>query len=104
MIKSRIPEFTETLRLMHEIHIKKNADYTPEDNPFFNFDFTKMVLHFFKDERDIPFIVPIATKLARLSVLLEKQTKPNNESIQDSLVDIANYIILWKCDISRRRV
>ena len=36
----------------------------------------------------------IATKVARLGVLLNSDKAPNNESIQDSVLDLANYSIL----------
>ena len=36
----------------------------------------------------------IATKVARLGVLLNSDSAPNNESIQDSVIDLANYSIL----------
>lgn len=96
-----VPGFVEMLERMEEIHLKKNADYSNE-NKFFNFDFTKFVLQQFKNDRDKVYVWPIACKLARLSVLLSSDKEPNNESIEDSLIDIANYIILWKCDIQRR--
>ena len=35
----------------------------------------------------------IATKTARLGILLQG-TKPNNESIEDSILDLANYSVL----------
>lgn len=38
----------------------------------------------------------IATKVARLGVLLGGKT-PNNESIEDSLLDLANYAVLLGC-------
>lgn len=38
----------------------------------------------------------IATKVARLGVLLGGKT-PNNESIEDSLLDLANYGVLLAC-------
>lgn len=99
---SRIPEFIQTLEQMKEIHIKKNKDYASEENPFSNFDFSDLMMRMFPD-RHKTFVWPIATKLARLSSLLQSGNIPNNESIEDSFVDIANYIILWKCDYSRRR-
>jgi len=38
----------------------------------------------------------IATKVARLGVLLNSDKKPNNESIEDSVLDLANYsVLLW---------
>jgi hypothetical protein len=36
----------------------------------------------------------IATKVARLGVLLNSDKSPNNESIQDSILDLTNYSIL----------
>lgn len=36
----------------------------------------------------------IATKVARLGVLLNSGKQPNNESIQDSVLDLANYAVL----------
>ena len=36
----------------------------------------------------------IATKVARLGVLLNSSGHPNNESIEDSILDLANYAVL----------
>lgn len=36
----------------------------------------------------------IATKVARLGVLLNSTGTPNNESIEDSILDLANYAVL----------
>jgi len=36
----------------------------------------------------------IATKVARLGVLLNNKNEPNNESIEDSCIDGLNYFIL----------
>ena len=36
----------------------------------------------------------IATKVARLGVLINSKEKPNNESIEDSVLDLANYSVL----------
>lgn len=99
---SRIPEFEQTLQTMLKIHESKNIDYANESNPFSNFDLSEQGLKLFPNPRDGAFAWPIFTKLARLSVLMNGKDKPNNESVQDSLIDIANYTILWKCDISRR--
>ena len=98
------PGFVKTLELMQEVHLSKNADYATSSgikNPFYNFDITKFILAQFKEDNDKVFVWPIANKLARLAVILSA-TKINNESVEDSLVDIANYVILWKCDIARR--
>ena len=88
---------------MREVHEKKNEDYATSDNPFSNFDTSEYLISQFRSDRDKAFVWPIATKLARLATLLNSNIRPNNESIGDSLIDIANYVILWKCDISRRQ-
>ena len=36
----------------------------------------------------------IATKVARLGVLINSKEEPNNESIEDSVLDLANYSVL----------
>lgn len=107
-----IVDLIESLNKIAEIHKKKNDDYASSDNPFSNFDVSEYLLAQFKDPRDQAFVWPIATKLARLSTLLNKihvadingMDKPeiNNESIEDSFIDIATYVLLWKADIKRR--
>lgn len=99
-----MPDFLATLDQMREIHRKKNEDYANTANPLSNFDISSYVLALFNHPRDQTFASLIGTKLGRLSSLLQSQRDPNNESVSDSLVDIANYCILWKCDIERRAV
>ncbi len=100
---SRIPDFLKSLEQMKELHLKKNADYASEANPFDNFDVSEYLISKFKYDRDKVFVWPIATKLARLGNLLSSDNPPNNESIEDSFIDIANYILLWKADFLNRR-
>jgi hypothetical protein len=99
----RIPGFIESLDRIKKLHETKNEDYATSSDPFFNFNFTEYVMSHFKDERDKTFVWPIATKLARLANLLGSSSKPNHESVDDSLLDVATYILLWKADIDRRR-
>jgi len=101
-LKPRIPEFIETLDRIKELHIRKNKDYATSDNPFSNFDFSEYILSYFRSDRDKTFAWPISTKLARIANLLNSNNDALNESVEDSLDDIAVYAILWKCDILRR--
>ena len=48
----------------------------------------------FKNEHDKAFVSLIAVKLARLASLLDAKT-PHHESIEDTFVDLANYVALW---------
>jgi hypothetical protein len=99
----QVSEFSVTLEKMLEIHRSKSKDYASPDNPYSNFDVSEYGLRLFKNPRDQAFIWPIFTKLARLSTLLNSNNPPNNESIEDTMIDIANYVILWKCDLSNRK-
>ena len=100
---NRIPEFLEALEKMKEVHIRKNEDYANPDNPFSNFDCSEYGLRLFSNTRDQIFIWPIFTKFARLSNLLNKRQAPNNESIEDTFIDIANYVLLWRADYIQRK-
>lgn len=100
--KEGIPDLLQSLDTIRELHLRKNQDYAASDNPFSNFEFTEFVLSHFNSDRDKSFIWPIATKLARLSTLLNSGNNPNNESIEDSFLDIATYVLLWKADYARR--
>lgn len=92
---ARIPDFMDSLDKMRALHLRKNQDYAQDSNPYSNFDFTEFVLSHFKSDLDKSFVWPIATKLARLANLLDSK-EPNNESIEDSFLDIAVYVLLWK--------
>lgn len=99
---AKIPDFVESLDKMRELHLRKNDDYADSDNPFSNFEFTEFVLSYFKSDRDKAFVWPIATKLARLATLFSSNKSPNNESVDDSFLDMAVYTLLWKADVKRR--
>lgn len=99
----RIPSFLEGLEKMATIHASKNEDYASRDNPFSNFDVSEYGLRLFRNPRDGAFVWPIFTKLARLSTLLNSEKEPNHESIEDTMIDIANYLLLWRSDMIRRR-
>lgn len=44
----------------------------------------------------------ISTKVARLGVLLNSKSQPNNESIRDSALDLANYAVLLDMILSEK--
>jgi len=71
--------------------IKKAQDYAASDNVFSNFEFVAETV-------GLPvgtvFNVLIATKVARLMQLEGAGDTPNYESIEDTLIDLANYSAL----------
>jgi len=78
-----------------EIHLKKRADYTtkPDENPYENFDRANKIISWFPDEYK-SFASHIGTKLARLGSLLQSGRTPNNESLDDSFLDLVTYCAL----------
>jgi len=91
-----IKEIEDILSRIRSIHIKKNEDYASAGNEFENFERSEELMSWFKTERDKTHIWPIGTKIARLATLLNnEERKPNNESIDDSFLDLTVYCILW---------
>lgn len=99
-----IPEVIETLKKLADLHKKKNDDYATDANPLSNFDDTIVGLKLFKNPEDQAFVWPVYCKLSRLANLLNSNATPNNESIEDSMDDIAMYMILWKAHWKRREL
>lgn len=86
----------DILKRSIEIHLKKREDYAtnPEANPFENFDRSNQIAIWFPDSYK-SFAVLIATKLARLASLLVSGRAPNNESIEDTFLDLVTYCALF---------
>lgn len=75
---------------MEQVVTSKAHDYAKDDNVFSNFEFAAEVAGISVEQE---FAVMIATKVARLRELLGGKV-PNNESIDDTLLDLANYAAL----------
>jgi len=99
-----VQDVLDSCKQIEEIHRRKNDDYATTDNPFSNFDVAEYGLNLFPRPHDQVFVWPIFTKLARLAVLLNRDRSPNNESIEDSFIDIATYILLWKARWKERMI
>ena len=88
-------ELDEILAQIAKISKSKGEDYADKSNAFENFERSEMVMSWFKNEKDKTFVWPIATKLSRLATLLNSNRPPNNESIEDSFLDLTTYCALW---------
>lgn len=99
-----ISEFLNLLEQMELIHEKKNQDYADQSNQFENFERSAELMSWFAHDSDKAFISLIGTKLARLATLLNKEDTPNNESIEDSFLDLCTYCVLWASYHKRREV
>jgi len=71
---------------------KKRNDYAGEDNVFDNFEETARQLNITIDQ---VFLFWITIKRQRLSNLLVNCKSPKNESLEDTLEDLANYVDLY---------
>lgn len=87
--------FEELLERSKAIHLKKREDYTsnPIANPHENFERANEIISWFPVEYK-SYASYIGTKLARLSSLLSSGKVPNNESIDDSFLDLVTYCAL----------
>lgn len=90
-----IPEFMQLLEKMKDIYEKKNKDYAGNNNPYENFQRSGELASWFNNDIDKAFVNLIGTKLARLATLLNSGSAPNNESIEDSFLDLTTYCALW---------
>ena len=75
---------------MSDVLISKGGDYATQDK-LSNF---KEVAKITKLSPERVALVMIATKVSRLSNLLDREEAPNNESVRDSIKDTANYCVL----------
>ena len=78
------------------IHLKKRGDYTsnPVADPFENFTRSSELASWFPQTYS-GFAVLIGTKLARLGALISSGRTPNNESIEDTFLDLITYCALF---------
>jgi len=94
MTQQRLTElFAEFTQQQAYILTKKNTDYANTD-ALSNFKSVACILN------TTPELVTanlIGVKLARLGVLLNSDKSPVNESVLDSIMDLANYAFLLHC-------
>lgn len=89
-----IEDYKKTLGHMLEVTKAKNHDYAGEADPYKNFKLVEQ-LGVCSVEKGI--LVRMCDKMSRISNLLEKEAKVKDESVADTLIDLANYSILLKC-------
>lgn len=91
------------LKLMHETVLAKNADYTADNaDPFSNFSTVEKL-----DicETEVGFLVRLNDKYARLRSFVKKGVLlVKDESVEDTLIDMANYCILMAAYIKSKKI
>lgn len=90
--------FQELLNKFSDLHKKKNADYSGNKGQYFNFEYAaQMIEPMIKETYDpihVVFMVMYGIKIAREIVLLEHGRVANNESVLDTMNDLAVYSII----------
>ncbi len=97
--QEQVKHFEVITTQMKEIIFKKGNDYANEDR-LSNFKLAGGICGLKAEQNCLSLI---ATKVARLGVLLNTDKEPNNESIQDSVLDLANYSILLSMILSDKK-
>lgn len=99
MNKTKIEEQFESFgNKQFNILLAKGDDYANEDR-LSNFKVAGAISGL---SAEIDCLVLIATKVARLGVLLNNKNDPKNESIRDSVLDLANYVFLLDCILEEK--
>lgn len=88
--EEQLQHFTYFTEKMKRTLFSKGDDYANEDR-LSNF---KMAGAIAGGDAKTNCLNLIATKVARLGVLINSDQEPNNESIADSILDLANYSVL----------
>lgn len=86
------PKFHALLKQMAEMHDKKSADYATDTNYYSNFEQAAVSAG---TTVDAVFRTMVGIKMARLAELQGKGKTPKNESVMDSLLDLAVYGALY---------
>ena len=89
-----IEEFEKNLKIMLELTKAKNHDYAKGDDPYKNFRLVEQ-LEICSVETGI--LVRMCDKMSRIANLIDTDAKVKDESIADTLIDMANYANLMKC-------
>lgn len=87
----RNPTFSAILDEMERTHDRKNEDYAEDGNPYSNFEGAAAIAGV---DPNTVFHALIGIKSERLRQLMTGKT-PNNESLEDSILDLAVYATLW---------
>ena len=88
---TRNPLFDEVLLRMWTTHRSKQHDYADDSNPYSNFEGAARIAGLTVAQ---VFHALLGVKMERLRQLSSGK-EPNHESLDDTLLDLANYAALW---------
>lgn len=84
----------EIFKKCQKISLSKRHDYTSSTDNHENFKRSAEISSWFKSDQDKAYAILVGTKLARLGSLLGNK-EPNNETVDDTFIDLVNYCALW---------
>jgi len=94
-----LQQVEHTLDTMQSLIEAKNADYAGDSDPFKNFKLCES-LGICSAEQGL--LVRMSDKMSRLSTLIDgPESRVDNESIADTLLDLANYAVLLRVWMDR---
>ena len=83
MMNKYMKEYKEIVEGMMTTCVKKNNDYGSSVEDTYN------------KFGDVSYLVRITDKYNRIVSLMNKEAEVNDESINDTILDMANYCCLW---------
>ena len=95
--------FDATVSRMRKTMEDKNADYAGanDENAFANFN---LIEAFKVTQTEVGFFTRMTDKMARIASFIRKGTlQVKDESVADTLIDLANYSILFAAYLSHKR-
>lgn len=99
-IEEQHKSFDKIAAKMQAIMFKKGNDYAGDQDRLSNFKKVGLATEVSPEQACLQMI---ATKVVRLSVLLKKEGEPDNESIEDSVIDMLNYSMLLHMLLDERK-
>lgn len=98
--KQFLDHIEATFKKGHELVKIKNSDYAGAENPFRNFEFAQLA----GMDVDRAILLRVIDKIARISNLLGKEdVAVKDESIQDTCLDIINYIAIMMAHMDSKK-
>jgi hypothetical protein len=91
--KEYLIRFHEVITKMYDTTVKKNSDYAEEDDAFANFRMIDQMTSG-RISTEAGIVTRLTDKLKRIASLISRPAKVQDESVQDTILDMAVYSII----------
>ncbi len=89
-----LEEFKKINQEQYELTKKKNSDYANDGDAFLNFKLISIITGG-KTTIEDGLLTRITDKVSRIGRLVHKKAHIEDEKIEDTLIDLANYAIIY---------